>query len=492
MKIYFLCFLFAVVVLVSCSINNSPPEVLSVSIKDGVYISDVENFDEILINFSVPMDLYITESGISIDGYYGKLRYEWKDNDKKCTLFLSNNLEKGNMYTLTISNSCESKEGINLKKSQKVRLFTYSGENELAVTETIPEDGAANIDSNISKIAVKFSLPVEESLLYDRIDISPEIKYYYNFSPDYKTLNILPVESLDKNIVYKVTLRQGFLSLSGKSLKEDYSFSFSTVYSTDSFELSSALMADKGLSPGDPHIEIATDYLSETGGVEKDMELMIIFNRDFYLTSLEDHLTIEPYIGYHLSKEDRYARVSFNEAMVSEGKYTLSIDRGFKNIYGVALKEDYRFSWIVDGDESRYLQAVNIYIKDPNEINDTLIYNDGNFFQNESMLFQNKIDHQEVQFVVEFSSPIKVYESLEKISLKFMFGNSEATSGVMVGYEWQSATNTLLVTFSLPVITSGEDAYYKFVIDGGDGGIIDVNDNTLKEDLEIYTIYKIE
>ena len=475
--------------LFSCSINGKTPEVLNLTIKDGEYIQNIDEFNSITINFNVPMNRYITETGISIDGYYGDIHFAWANNGKTCVLNLSEVFEPGKSYTLKVDKSCESENGIDLGREVRVKFYTYSGTDNFTVLSTSPSDGSTRIDSNISEITVDFSLPIKESSIYDKINISPDIRYYYSYSQDYRSLFISPAESLEKNTVYQVTVKKGFLSQTGKVLEKECSFSFSTVYSTEDFNLSEVVMVDKGLGPSDPHIDINTDYLAETGGIDKDMELILIFSSDYYLTELEDHFTIEPYIGYKLTKENGYTRVIFDADMKSEEKYTVFIDDGFKDINGIPLNRDYKFLLVIDGDRSKNLKVLSIYIKDPNGINDTLIFKDGAYFQNEAMLYQTKVDHQEVQFEIDFSSPINVYQALDKIALNFMFGNAEATSGEMVDYSWSETNNVLLVTFSIPIINSSEDAYYKFVVNGGDEGILDTDDNPLAEDISVYTIY---
>ena len=489
MKHLYFITLFIFIALFSCSINGKTPEVLNTTIKEEEYISNIDDFTKITINFSAPMNRYITESGISIEGYYGGIHYEWQNDGKTCVLNLSEKLEMGSNYVLKIDKSCESEDGIDLSREVRIKFYTYSSTDDFVVLKTSPSDGSTNVDSNISEITVNFSLLLKESSIYDKIDISPDIKYYYSYSQDHKSLYITPAEPLEKNTIYQVTVHKGLLSDTGRSLEKEYRFSFSTIYSTDDFNLLEAVMVNKGLAPSDPHIDINTDYLAETNGIDKDMELILIFNNDFYTTELEAHLTIEPYIGYRLAKENGYARVVFDEDMKPEEKYTVFVDDGFKDVNGISLNRDYKFLLVVDGDKSRYLKISNVYIKDPNGINDTLIFSDGVFFQNEAMLYQTKTDHQEVQFEIDFSSPILVYHALDKIALNFMFGNAEATSGEMTDYSWSDLNNSLLVTFSIPIISSGDDAYYKLTIDGGDDGILDTNNNPLAEDISIYTIY---
>ena len=492
MRKYFIIILFILLTIISCSINSSKPEVVSTSIKEGDYISNIEKFNSIKINFSQPMNRYVTESGITIDGYYGNIYFKWQNGNKSCILYLYEKLERGNMYTLEIAKSCESKNGIDMGKDKKYRFYTYINSDEFNVTDTYPTDGTQGVNSDIQDIAINFSLPVEKSSIYDKIEISPDIKYYYSFSEDCKIIYLTPISPIEKNTLYKITIKNGLLAESGKRLEKEYSFSFSTIYTEKNFELLEAVMVNKGDVLSDPHITINTDYLSETSNVNKDMELILIFNNDFYLNSLSDHISIEPSISYYLTKEDKDVRISFDKDMASEEIYTISIDSGFKDTDGKPMNSEYKFSWITNGDKSKYLRPLNIHIKDPNGINDTLIYSNGEYYQNENMLLQSQIDHQEVIFEVEFSSSILVYRALGFINLNFMFGNSQATSGEIINYSLSSSNNTLMVTYSLPIITSGQNAYYRFELKGGEDGIVDANHNPLEEDILIYTIYDVQ
>ena len=490
--IYFFIIFIIIIFITSCGIDGNNPKVISTTLKNEDIITDVDSFDSITITFSNPMNMYITETNISIEGYYGDLHFEWFKGKKSCILYLLEKLERGKTYTLRIDKSCETEDGKDLGVDYKYRFHTFTDSNFFIVEGTYPNDGANGVVSSIDSISINFSLPIAYVSIYDKIDISPEIDYYYHFSDDRKSIFLIPVRSLEKNDVYNVTIKKEIASISGKKLERDYTFSFSTVYSNENFELIEALMVQKGGIPSDPHISINTDYLSETEGIDKDMELILGLNSDFFLNFAFEHITIEPSIPYSLAKEDNSIRVTFKEAMESEMTYTISLDSGFKNIDGKPLIKDYKFSWIVNEINSSYLKLLNIWIKDPDGINDTLIYSNGEYYQNESMLLQPQIDHQEVAFEIEFSSPIQVYRALNFINLDFMFGNSQGTSGEMVDYSYSLTDNTLTVTFSLPSILSGDDAYYKLELIGDKDGILDVNNNPMEGKVSIYTVYTIQ
>jgi hypothetical protein len=89
------------------------------------------------------------------------------------------------------------------------------------------------------------------------------------------------------------------------------------------------------------------------------------------------------------------------------------------------------------------------------------------------------------------SAGIDLYRSINKIFLTYMYGNTNAESGELSGYYYYSSENMLSLDYSLPYLDSGGDAYYKFVITGGENGIVDNIGNYMKEDIEIYVKYML-
>jgi hypothetical protein len=178
--------------------------------------------------------------------------------------------------------------------------------------------------------------------------------------------------------------------------------------------------------------------------------------------------------------------------MLQEEMYKITLETSIKSADGISLNRVYSFRWAVDGMHSQYCKPISIYMINPDLPEpDTLVYYDGVYFHNRIMPLNPRGDHNEVEFQILFSSPIDVYRSLSGIRLTHLYGNPDAGSGELTGYSWDYDERLLFITFSLPVLGSGGDGYYKFILQGGNDGIVDCWGNPIKDSIEVYVIYDI-
>jgi len=490
-KYIYLVFLNLIILLIfACSFSENGPHVVSVSISDGERIIDIESFSEIYISFSKPMNRHITEKNISISGYYENIHFQWENENMDVKLILKEPLEKGNKYTLKIKKSCESEEGYDLGDELSYNIYTYEIDDEFSVTSTSPIDGETIIKLDRLSIVINFSLPVDFITVYNKILIDPDLKYYYNFSSDRKSLTLDIVQSLNPNEIYTVTIDKELSAYKGKNLDEDYEFSFNTIVNKDNFFIQNVVMYNDEKS-----INLDIGYLDCTEGIEKSMELLIYFNSDFYLNTIKSLITIEPAISYRLEKvtdiKEYYMHFIFNEPMTPEEVYRITFEKSITNIYGITMDREYSFEWVVNGQNSKLFKPDKIEIIDPFELNDVTIYENVNIYQNKYMLCQNIGSYNRVDFRIKFAKCVDLYRSLDKIFLNFQNGNIGAESGDFINYSWNSSTNTLTTSFYLNILNSGGVAYYKLIITGGEDGIIDTEGNYMEENIEIYVIYNI-
>lgn len=488
--VLFLVLLVPLAVISACSIESNRPAVDAVSIPDGSVIADVDSFTSIDITFSKPMNRYATESNIGISGYAGAFHFRWGDGNRTVTLLLDDPLERGNVYVLAVGGNCECEEGYDLGEDVSRTVYTYSVRDEFTVLSTTPADGetVSTLDSLV--VSLVFSLPVDETTLYDKITLDPGLAYRYSLSPDRRTIELHIAEHVRANKTYTLTVSEKLSALQGRRLSDTYRFSFDTKMSGSPFALSGATMVQAGI--GSPGIGIDIGYLGTTAGVEKEMDLLLHFNGDFHLRFVEDYLSVEPAIPYRLVKEGSSLRLVFGEAMASGGSYRITVQKALANSFGVQLDREYRFTWIVDGPGSRDLSVLQVRIENP-DISDleTVIYENGRPVHNRAMLLRNEEDNCFVDFTIFLSSALDVYRSLDGITLPFRYGNSAGASGTLVHYDWEPSDRSLRVTFDLSPIDEGGDAYYKLVLSGGAEGFVDRRGNFMEETIEIYVVYKV-
>ncbi|MCK5569724.1 MAG: Ig-like domain-containing protein, partial [Spirochaetes bacterium] len=386
---FIILFIFITVLIFSCSFSGESPNIVSVSISDGQRITVADTLEEITITFSKSMNRYITEKNISILGYYGTVHFEWSDSNSTVSLILEEPFEVGYAYTLEIASGCESTDGYDLGEDDRYNFYTYANESEFTVVSTSPGDGETITTLDGVEIVVEFSQPVRHTTIYDKVSIQPPLEFNYSFSAGRKTLHLDILQHLDSNQNFTVRIDKELGALDGKALKEDRSFSFNTVESTQAFIVQDASMVDAPGSStvGSIQFENST-YPDVITGVEKQMELQVRFNTGFYLNTIENAISITPLIDYSLEKGDSNAlRVIFEEPMTPEETYRAALNRSTSNIYGVTLDRDYAFEWTVNGVNSLLIRPLKISILSP-EAND-----EDTGAQNTVIFDENVIDH---------------------------------------------------------------------------------------------------
>lgn len=478
------------VLIESCSVKNDSPEVISVSIEDGARFSEVETLGEITIIFNKNMNRYLTERNILISGYYGGIMYFWSKDGKTCTLKLKESLEEGYDYTLRIQKGCEDVDGYDLGVDKIYHFYTYLNSDDFYVKDTAPADGEIITDIDGITINVIFSCALSYKSIYKILSIEPEFSYTYSFSNDRKTLSLIPVEQLERGVVYTVTLNGDFKALEGRTLGDDYSFSFSTIQSYEDFNLISSNMINP--ENQDEVLPLNTGYDSKTEGIKKNFNLVLIFNSDFLLNQASRLILIEPAVSYHLEKIGKELIFGFLENMEAGQEYWISIDKSLANTSGILLGQNYRFGWIVNGADSQKPVISRISILNPDVSGvDVVIYDGSEFFQNQAMLLSYSSDHVEVIFQIEFSEEVSLFRVLDSVSLEFQFGNVDAVSGELTGYVLDADGRIVDLTFSLPDLSSGGDGYYRFIVRGGSDGVLDINGNFMENDVEAYVVYEV-
>ena len=479
MVFIFLILLVVVFLICSCSVKVDAPRITYVSIEDGYVVEDIEGFTGIDIDFSVSMNRYATEHGIAISGYDGDYHYVWS-SDRSVCLLLCENLEPGCSYTLVIDGSCESEDGSDLGNTFFYGFYTYANGDDFGIVSFLPEDGETVDPARETTVRIGFSQPVECGGIYGMITIDPGLDFDYLFSEDRTVLDLM-LRGIEANETYTVTIDSMLRADEGRMLGESYTSSFNTIGSNDSFSLEEAVAyGEENLLPLD------TEWLSTTSGVEKDMRLMLEFSSPFHLQSIVDHISIDPFVSYSIRAEETALHFDFNGALAPGATYFISVDDSVKDRFGVTIEDGYEFGFTVDGTGSRPLYPVDITIRDSLGLSDTSIYLDDEPMHNETMLVEPSGEDEKVFFRIILSAPLAVYASLDRITLEKEYGNPDAESGFLSEYLWDGTDNSLLLTYIFPAVTSGGDALYRFTVTGGENGILDVNDNWMAEDIEIY------
>jgi hypothetical protein len=356
-------------------------------------------------------------------------------------------------------------------------------------------------------IEIEFSLPLGPVTVYDKVQVDPTLVYAYSFSEDRRTLALEVLQPLEPNRVYTVTLDDTFRSQGGRQLEETCAFSFNTNTDHGPFTLEGAWMVPPGHGPDSAEsLPLDTAEQGAAGGVEKDRELLLAFSRALYLTDARAGVSIEPALSHTMEVETgleaggvldwdgALVRIRFDPAMAPEGTYRLGIDHSLSSADGILLDRDYRFSWTVDGPGSRLLEVVSVRNLHPHGGSDLVLHDGVSPFHNQELLTELSPDggaHM-ARFVLGFSAPLDVYPALAYLRLAWQFGDTRVSGGILESFQWDGEGRELTAVYRLGCPDSSGSAYYKLILEGGEGGVRDTGGNTMVESIEVYVIYAWE
>ena len=226
-------------------------------------------------------------------------------------------LKQGTTYSLEVIKSIIIYNPITLEK-----ISTQSQEVETQLTfKTAPAPGIKNFNreseylSNSEPLVINFEVALNEDTLKDRVKISPQVEGNISLSSDKKQLIFTPKSSFAKNTQYTVTILNGLENVLGGYIEKDITLSFKTP-------------GYVGLLYASPrnwstNVSLTTSYISLT------------FNQPVDHTSVQERFSISPKINGSFSWSGNTMYYKFANTLPYSTKYTVSIAKGVKAIYGI-------------------------------------------------------------------------------------------------------------------------------------------------------------
>ncbi|PJZ68274.1 hypothetical protein CH373_10475 [Leptospira perolatii] len=199
----------------------------------------------IVIQFSEPMEDAVTVAAVSIAGGPALFLPVWNVDRTVLTLSLKSNLEIGTNYTLKVASSAKSVSGIQLASDYQVIFSTGSvftrpqlqtltfGTVNIAPT---PEP-TINPVSGVSKftdIRFDFSESMDRSSVLDAISFSPSISGVYSWNGTSTAVTFTPNQALQSTATYRVKMASSAKSAQGQLLSSGYIADFLVDDITDS------------------------------------------------------------------------------------------------------------------------------------------------------------------------------------------------------------------------------------------------------------------
>ncbi|MDY0096822.1 MAG: Ig-like domain-containing protein [Candidatus Dojkabacteria bacterium] len=226
-------------------------------------------------------------------------------------------LKQGTQYNLEVIKSIIIYNPLTLEK-----ISTQSEEVESELTfKTAPAPGITSFNresgyvSNSEPLKINFEVPINEDTLKDRILISPAIDGEISLSSDKKQLIFTPESSFAKNTEYKITILKGLENILGGYIEQDITLTFKT--------------------PGYVSLLYASPRNWSTNVSLTTSSISLTFNQPVDHTTVQERFSISPSINGTFSWNGNTLYYKFANTLPYSTKYTVSIGKGIKAIYGI-------------------------------------------------------------------------------------------------------------------------------------------------------------
>ena len=323
-----------VLVLVSCSFaeeytNMKAPEVSGCSYGEGC----------IQITFSSEMERGITEQAFSClcNDVAASGTFVWEE--KKMCFYPEAGIKDKSRYEVEVGTRAEDRFGNSLKEVFSYVFSTMEKEESFFVQKMNISDG--DVVANLMQpIEITFSSPVDQAALYQGFDISPWVSCATSLKDNGYTAVFAPLEKLDWNSTYTVTLKKSISDQFGNNLKTDYVVAFTTPQEAESSLEKVCIENGKELVPG----------TSVNSGIEKDASLVLTYSGAADSKTIRNPVTISPVQDYTTVWNSGYTQctISFKKQLP------------YKTLLEVAAGKDKRYLLYVDVENSKPLEVQEI------------------------------------------------------------------------------------------------------------------------------------
>ena len=186
----------------------------------------------IQITFSSEMKRGITEQAFSClcnDDVTSGI-FVWYE--KKMCFYPDEGIKDKSRYEVEVGTRAEDRYGNSLRETFSYVFSTLQKEERFFVQKMNISDGDV-VSDLMQPIEITFSSPVEQTTFYQGFSISPLVSGAPSFKDNCQTVVFVPLEKLDWNSTYTVTLKKSVADQYGNTLQSDYAVTFSTPQEPD-------------------------------------------------------------------------------------------------------------------------------------------------------------------------------------------------------------------------------------------------------------------
>ena len=166
--------------------------------------------------FSVSLNWRVSEAQLRemLTVQPGQVAYTLEGGGKHWTLTPNSPLDTNQIYTFQVQNP---------QTGQVVQSFAFQTVSDLLVSRAYPWDGRSSVPV---ETGIEITFNAEGVDLEGFLEIKPETAG--SFQQNGNTVIFQPAQPLDGNSIYRVTVKAGASAADGRTLQEDYTFSFET------------------------------------------------------------------------------------------------------------------------------------------------------------------------------------------------------------------------------------------------------------------------
>lgn len=302
----------------------TPPIILATSPANGSM--NVPVATTISVTFDKAMDRTATEGAITASPSipWGAA---WSNGDTIVAFTPSSDLQPSTKYSITITTSAKSVDGVNLIKEYTFSFTTAVGPLSPVIESTLPSFGASNVPPN-TNVTITFSEAMEKGATENAISSSPSISGTFTWDSSVRAVTWDPKAYLAANTVYSITISASARSQVGVNMKAAYTFSFITGAAVDTT----------------PPKVMDTDPSSGQKDVDPSTKIIITFSEAMNRNATANSVSISP--GSIIKREWNDNRTLMLSVSLARGTpHTVTISTGAKDVSGNAMTQDYRFTF---------------------------------------------------------------------------------------------------------------------------------------------------
>jgi len=452
--------------LISCSVDITPPEIVSYS---PLHNAIVQSSCPVSVCFSKSMNKDKTQKAfVLLYGEYGdssiKGNFAWSNNDTEMTFTPELPLSNGYYRLIIEKTACDTHD--NTLVTQHISNFTIGLDTIPPEIESLqPDDCSENIALNTS-ITIAFSEPMDTASVEKNIRLSPSVDYTSMWDPANTILTLTPYKPLLFNTWYQIDIAKC----------EDLSHNMMIQPVTCRFRTGSEYIRPviTGLYTTSISQNMAqTENFTIYEGANINDEIIITFNEPIDTSSINRAFIISPQSTWdsYWGNLNQTCIIHFPQPLDVNTRYEIRINTNLKDVAQNTLLNDLCVYIITNGNLSSIPSITNLecLIHEQKALTPLRVTDLGDE-SNENTTYE---------FTVHFSAPILRNSVPDNVTIQCLYGEQPEISGNINQFRWIDDSQTLKLTIA--AIEGGN--VYKLTFKGGTDGIKSSNGIPMQKDV---------